>query len=320
MSDIDRIYQKYIAVFYEVDGGGTWIDLSAVRYALRAALREMADGVMRPAPALDMRQVEAVNGQIERLNDWLFEYAHDLAHDPYTDTAGAMIAAADRLRGHVAKLRVELATAIDERNAADGGCADVEAWLAQVSSLVYAEVADGTLTLRQGIAKAHDNAYAMLDNRNNESRTEIAGLRQQLAQMDADNAALTKELAILRSYVTAQKIDATNGLIDDFDTVIMNPPAITAAAAAVDGVALSWPGDLADWVEGLEKGRHDWRKLAKSVRWQLIANVVCQVRDSVRFDAHRPQWMSTSRAAAMTFGDGRWDNVVARAQAGEVAL
>ena len=250
MSDVDRIYQKYMAVFYEVDG--TWIGLDAVRYALRAALRELVQG--------DSAELSS-------------------------------------LRELVASLRCELAAAIDERNAADVECADAER--------------DAAGLRQQLIALDADNALLT---------AELHTRRQMAKDLEFDNARLTQELATLRSWVTAPTGNS-HGVTDDFGTVITAPGKTRTAPemlAAVDTPGLSWPDDLADWVEGLEKGRHDWRKLAKSVRWQLLANVVNQVKDSVQFDEHRPQWMSTSRAAAATFGDGKWETVVARARAGEV--
>lgn len=301
MSEVDRIYQKYIGVFYELEhDAGTWIDLASVRYALRAALCELAGPPTidrQGGDTLDQRQYQVLAKQIERLNDWLFEHATDLAHDPHTDTADAIIAAADRLRGRAKKLRIELAAAIDERNVADTAAGTLEREIGE---------------LRLLNAQLHAHAHA-----NQPLITEIAGLRQQLAQMDADNARLTDELRTVRSSPHGNRDGA---ITEDFGTVITNPPTtLTPMATANTAPGLSWPGELADWVEGLEKGRHDWRKLAKSVRWQLIANVVNQVKDSVQFDAQRPAWMSTSRAAALTFGDGRWDKVVERAHAGEVA-
>lgn len=307
MSDLDRIYQKYIGVFYEVDGGGTWLDLSAVRYALRAALKELAEANKPAAEPTQNRQ------QIERINAWLREHAPD---DFWTDDDAmtSIIAAADRLRGQVARLQAMLAAAdadVQRSNARLEQLIRINDWIISYAADAIA-AAD---RLRGTVERLRIELETAIDERNVADaacagmEAEVAGLRSQLAAMDADNAKLAQELAILRSWSVAPH--GNGAITDDFGTVITNPPST---------LTLSWPGDLADWVEGLEKGRHDWRKLAKPVRWQLIANVVNQVKDSVEFDAQRPQWMSTSRAAALTFGDGRWDKVVERAHAGEVLV
>ena len=275
---IESIYQKYISIFYEIDNGGTWIDLSVVRYALRAALRELGE------PTLGRSK------EIVRLNDWLFEHAPDLAHDPHTDTAEAMIAAAHQLRR-------ELQAVQAERDHADQQCA----------------------LLEQEAERLKARLEQALEGQ--------SGLVQQLAQMDADNTRLTQELAVVRSWSVAPH---HNGSIidnygDAFGTVITNPPVAQPSAQSAQSAqsadslpavppALTWPDPLADWVEGLERGRHEWRKLPRDVRWRLIANVVQQVKTSVAFDAHRPQWMTSARAAALTFGDGLWENVVERAR------
>ena len=72
MNTVENIYQKYISVFYEIDAVGTWIDLAAVRYALRAALRELAAA----QPAVDIieehRHLDGIVLRIERVLE-----AHD---------------------------------------------------------------------------------------------------------------------------------------------------------------------------------------------------------------------------------------------------
>ena len=259
MNEVERIYQKYIGVFYEVDNNGTWIDLSVVRYALRAALRELAE----PTPGSQAASTREQR-QLQRLNDWLIASAH--------------------------QLRRELQAVQAERDHADQQCA----------------------LLEQEAERLKARLEQALEGQ--------SGLVQQMAQMDADNTRLTQELAVVRSWSVAPH---HNGSIidgDAFGTVITNPPVVAQPSAqSADSLpavppALTWPDPLADWVEGLERGRHEWRKLPRDVRWRLIANVVQQVKNSGDFDAHRPQWMTSARAAALTFGDGLWENVVERAR------
>jgi flagellar motor switch protein FliM len=68
-----------------------------------------------------MRHHEWLNSQVERLNEWLAARYHDAS-----DTADSVIGELDTLRGQVERLRVELAAAIGERDAADVGCAAAE--------------------------------------------------------------------------------------------------------------------------------------------------------------------------------------------------
>ena len=238
----------------------------------------------------------------------------------------ALISALDELVGVM-----QAADIAEEHKYLDSVVRRVEAAIEKHDSGLYVSLAEGDIELPTAVERLLQRYSVAAYKHAEESAAEIVALREQLAQMDADNALLTDELRILRSWVTTPQIDASFGIVTtngDMTTTatgktrtVSEMLAVIADAANVNATpGLSWPGELADWVEGLEMGRHDWRKLAKSVRWQLIANVVNQVKDSVQFDAHRPSWMTSSRAAALTFGDGRWDKVVERAHSGEVVL
>jgi hypothetical protein len=301
MSDLDRIYQKYISIFYEVDGGGTWIDLSAVRYALRAALREMA----QPAPNPDRQ-----GGAIKRLNDWLAEHAPDEYHQP-GDTADAMIMAADRLRGMVVRLSLELAAAIDERDHAEQTIMDVETWLALQSPKHWKELRDARATLTQAVAQAFSDVITS-------QAAELDALRSQLAQMDADNARLTQELTTVRSWSLAPTGNGKSAPALDCGTAIQNPPVVLSPSAQIAACDLS--ENASDYQDGLDAGRWTWRHLPKSIRLELVRHTISRLptRTQADFDAQRPEWMPTATTHVHTFGVS-WSHLTNLAKEIEVA-
>lgn len=331
---IERIYQKHISIFHEIDGGGTWIDLSAVRYALRAALRELADAQPGADIVEEHRHLDATVRQIERVVE-----AHDSA--VYADLVAGnislptaidgMIAAADRLRGTVEKLRIELAAAIDERNAADQAVRDVEVWLAQVSPSLSDNVAGDTLTLHQAIAHAHNAAIARQDaelavlrstisvykieiadqrevlaytnGMRDRYAAELDALRQQLAQMDADNAKLADELRTLRSWSTTQTAPGKTRTVAE----MLDAIAPEDNASWNDAMLSMLDAETADYWHGIAAGRWTWRKLPKSVRLAMVRHVLSfgpeeRAMSMGEFDAIKPHWMPGAGSHPITFG------------------
>jgi hypothetical protein len=113
------IFARYTEAMIDVTTNGL-IEIQTAQLVLALALRDLeatkpdihqangGNGEKR----VDLRTYEWLNDQIARINDWLAEHEPALYCAPDTDTAEAMICAADRLRGQVAKLRSELATCL----------------------------------------------------------------------------------------------------------------------------------------------------------------------------------------------------------------
>jgi len=268
-------------------------------------------------PVIDQLRVKAIDGQLQRLNRWLAEHSRQDYEDSFSDTADAMIAAADRLRGQVArlsdpgalverdKLRIELATAIAERDASDSLLATLADWLA-----VHGDDTDPR----------------------NEVDLAIILMESQSAEIKRLNA----ELAILRSDATAtphgngkSSVAAAAAAIQAADLPEQYPPAIAAAMnavavpveqaadviaqeAATVQIADDPDPELSDYIIGLDAGRHTWRTIPKPVRWRLVRSVLRSIWTDGKlptmddFDKHAPAWMPTANACATTFGDGKW--------------
>lgn len=272
-------------------------------------------------PVIDQLRVKAIDGQLQRLNRWLAEHSRQDYEDSFSDTAAAMIAAADRLRGQVArlsdpgalverdKLRIELATAIAERDASDSLLATLADWLA-----VHGDDTDPR----------------------NEVDLAISLMESQAAEIKRLNA----DLAILRSYATAtphgngkSSVAAAAAAIQAADQPEQFPPfiadAVEAAQAAAEAkpvqvvaVRHGWPPDdpeLHDYIIGLDAGRHTWRTIPKPVRWRLVQAHLRSIWTDGKlptmadYDATRPAWLPIATSVAMTFGDGKWTVVCGKA-------
>ena len=266
MSSVDQVYQKYSDVFLEVNAGQAWVDLAAVRYALRAALRELA--ATTEPPTTGDRIAENHYAQIQRLNKWLEQNAPGYFNEG--NTADATIDELDSLKRQTARLRIELATAIEERDAADRDCAELERQQAQQR-----------IDLKEELRSAYSELNTIIAERD--------GLRQQLAQMDADNAKLVQELATLRSYAVATP--TSNGKTAIHDTAI-HDMASTLAVAVLSQAASDY------WI-GLEAGRWTWRQIPdKSAKLEIIRHVIMltEHRSQSEFNAARPSWLPTATA------------------------
>lgn len=115
-NNLNAIASKYWHALAALRGEVDPHDDIAILLALQLAVHDAAQHQPNPPQDFTQHQTDWLTDQIARLNEWLAEHAVDLYIDPYIDTAAAIIAAADQLRGQVAKLSLELGTAIDERN------------------------------------------------------------------------------------------------------------------------------------------------------------------------------------------------------------
>lgn len=128
---------------------------------------------------------------------------------------------------------------------------------------------------------------------------EVAELHQHLAQLDADNARLIKELAILRSFSVTTPT-GSNGKSD-----VVNPQSTTpwdddTMLTGLDAATL-------DYWHGINAGRWTWRKLPKSVRLAMVRHVLSFTETDAamsmsQFDAFKPHWMPGAGTHPITFG------------------
>lgn len=229
---------------------------------------DLADTTPAPAPPRNdslRRQHDRLQAQIVRINDWCAEHAPDEYHSD-GDTADAMIAAADRLRGretvlsaHLATMetrldaaRLELAQAVAERDEAQQTLLDIETWLAMISPSHLADLAAGRLTLAQAIEQAHNAAILLLD-------TEVNALRSFAIATPHGNG---------KTYPTAV-LSALEAAAQGEDLPEQYPPAIVAATEAAQTapveqtapVQITDDPELHDYIIGLDTGRHTWRTI-----------------------------------------------------------
>ncbi len=273
------------------------------------------------APVIDQLRVQAIDGQFQRINNWLAEYAPDEYRRP-GDTADAIIAAVDRLRGQVARL---------------------QAMLAAADAAAYAAAEEGT-RLRHDLETAiaeRDDADSLLAKLANwliqHGGAEGGGVDHAINVM-ASQAAEIKRLNADRSYATPRRrikssVAAALEAAPPTDQPEQYPPfiadAVEAAQAAAEAkpvqaaaVRHGWPPDdpeLHDYIIGLDAGRHTWRTIPKPVRWRQVQAHLRSIWTDGKlptmadFDATRPAWMPIATSIATTFGDGKWSVVCGKA-------
>ena len=138
------------------------------------------------------------------------------------------------------------------------------------------------------------------------TNAEVADLRQQLAQLDADNAAL-----IRRNKELADELHISqNGT----GLAIKNPPLVNGNEAPSAISNSMWHGpdmlqllddEAADWWIGCDTGRHAWRTVPKPVQLRMVRHILSfgpETGDMTmrEFDAIKPDWMPTSTSHTQT--------------------
>ena len=143
---------------------------------------------------------------------------------------------------------------------------------------------------------------------------EVAELRQQLAQLDADNAAMirrNKELA-----------DALHIAQNGTGLAIKNPPFTDGTGAAPSTISnhpspisnSMWSDpdmlkllddEATDWWIGAAAGRHTWRTVPKPVQLRMIRHILSFGPENgsmkmAEFDAIKPDWMPASGSHTKT--------------------
>ena len=140
---------------------------------------------------------------------------------------------------------------------------------------------------------------------------EVAELRQQIAQMDTDNAAL-----IRRNRELVAALDIATGAAP----AVAKPVAVHANGAAPSAIsnqqsainnliALDISGlssENLDWWIGLQAGRQQWRSIPKRNRLDLVRCVLSHDNDDgamtmATFDNIRPEWMPTAGTHTKVF-------------------
>ena len=138
------------------------------------------------------------------------------------------------------------------------------------------------------------------------TNAEVADLRQQLAQLDADNAAL-----IRRNKELADELHISqNGT----GLAIKNPPLVNGNEAPSAISNSMWHGpdmlqllddEASDWWIGCDTGRHAWRTVPKPVQLRMVRDILSfgpETGDMTmrEFDAIKPDWMPTSTSHTQT--------------------
>ena len=138
------------------------------------------------------------------------------------------------------------------------------------------------------------------------TNAEVADLRQQLAQLDADNAAL-----IRRNKELADELHISqNGT----GLAIKNPPLVNGNEAPSAISNSMWHGpdmlqllddEASDWWIGCDTGRHAWRTVPKPIQLRMVRHILSfgpETGDMTmrKFDAIKPDWMPTSTSHTQT--------------------
>lgn len=310
---IAGIYHRHMNVLSAVSVTDDDVRLHLIGFSLKLAMAEYAEELSErmaqpSADCVDQQIAEHNAAQIERLNEWMAEYAPAEYVSP--DDTGTCVL---RLLGELRKVRAEalwnrreLDAVADERDASDLRCAELEA-----------EIAD----LKQQLTGLVANKLAQ---------------EQSIRNYQGDVASLRAQLA---AAVPSGRGNGA-GLVHDFDGVVVNPPTVAATgyptpiltaeeAAQQAGVAapswhdkvrMSFAADtqMLEWYDSIHAGRNTFRQLPKAVRWQLVEMVITSLRNpetgklptADEFNKGRPDWMSMAAATAVTFGNGKWQSII----------
>lgn len=309
---IAGIYHRHMNVLSAVSVTDDDVRLHLIGFSLKLAMAEYAEELARmaqpSADCVDQQIAEHNAAQIERLNEWMAEYAPAEYVSP--DDTGTCVL---RLLGELRKVRAEalwnrreLDAVADERDASDLRCAELEVEIADLKKQLTGLVANK------------------------------AAQEQCIRNYQGDVASLRAQLAAAVPTVSGNGA----GLLRDFDGVVVNPPTVAATgyplpiltaeeAAQQAGVAApSWHDkvrmafaadtQMLEWYDSIHAGRNTFRQLPKPVRWQLIAFVISSLRNPEsgewpalsEFDKLRPGWMPTGAAIVVTFGNGKWQSII----------
>jgi hypothetical protein len=143
------------------------------------------------------------------------------------------------------------------------------------------------------------------------ANAEVADLKQQIAELDTDNAALIRR--------NKELVDSLHISQNGTGLAVKNPPFVDSAPSAIsnqqspinnsmwsDPNMLNTLDDIArDWWIGVAAGRHQWRSVPKPVQLQLVRHVLSFGPETgsmkmTDFDAIKPDWMPGSGSHTKT--------------------
>ena len=158
------------------------------------------------------------------------------------------------------------------------------------------------------------------------TNVEVADLRQQLAQLDADNAALIRRNKELPDELKQVRLDRQETAFHAISASITDHPNGTAisiqpahAQSAISNqqspISNSMWDDLdtltlldveaTDWWIGCAAGRHQWRTVPKPVQLRMVRHILSfgpedGAMKMSEFDAIKPNWMPSASSHTQT--------------------
>ena len=144
------------------------------------------------------------------------------------------------------------------------------------------------------------------------ANAEVAELRQQIAQMDADNAALirrNRELGAALDIATgaAPAVAKPVAVHANGHTNGAQPPISNLQSTMWDdpNILSTLDDEATDWWIGCAAGRHAWRTVPKPVQLRMVRHILSFGPESgamkmTDFDAIKPDWMPGSGSHTKT--------------------
>lgn len=184
-----------------------------------------------------------------------------------------------------ARLRTELAAAVDERNFADRRCAELEQQLLQLD-------ADNTALIA----------------RCNQMERDLLALQQQRDELSIDNLHLQAQVDALTVHVATLEEQLSGATAAGHGTLAQIEMRNDGASVPVDYTGIDWSSlseQAQDYRIGLDYHRWKWRDVPKPIRLELVRCVIRNAGEfptQTQFDAIRPPWMATATSQCAAFG------------------